>query len=183
LIGSDTPYLLYVGKPIARHNIRSMLEAFGRLVRKKGIGSQFLVIGTSLPGINVAALVKNLGLEDRVVMIGHADHDLISRAYAAADLSVYASSYEGFGIPVLESMACGTPTITLNNSAFPEFAGGVALLADDARPETLAAAMERVLTDGALREQMRRDGPIRAQQYLWPDIARKTMDVIRSVAG
>ena len=99
----------------------------------------------------------------------------------ASSLLIYPSSYEGFGMPVLEAMACAVPTIALDNTAFPEFAGGVAYLARDAEVDTLAQAMDEVLHDEAMRRQMRRDGPLRARDYDWQPLAQRTMDLIQTL--
>jgi glycosyltransferase involved in cell wall biosynthesis len=91
---------------------------------------------------------------------------------------VYPSSYEGFGMPVLEAMACGTPVIALNNTAFPEFAGDVACLLPDAEVETLERGFTDLLADDARRRQMRIDGPRRAAAYDWRIVTRKYLDLM-----
>ena len=97
-------------------------------------------------------------------------------------LLIYPSSYEGFGMPVLEAMACGTPVIALDNTAFPEFAGGVAHLLPDARVETLTEGMARVLGDPALRRRMAEAGPNRAAGYDWRLITRRYLDLMIPIA-
>ena len=113
-----------------------------------------------------------------MVVRGYAGHDEMPVIYSAADLFVYPSSYEGFGMPVLEAMACGTPLITLNNTAFPEFAAGVAHLLDDAQVPTLKEGIHAVLSDRAWREQMSRDGPKRAAAYDWHIVTRRYLDLM-----
>lgn len=184
VLGVDAPYLLYVGKPIRRHNIRPMLEAFKLLVERGRADHRFLFIGAALPGLDVAAIVRELGLAERVTLVGHADHETIRLAYNAAELFVYASDYEGFGMPVLEAMACGTPTVALNRTAIPEFAHGVAHLVERGDAETLALAYARVLDDDSLRRGMRELGPRRARDYEWRIVAARTMDLLtRLVSG
>jgi glycosyltransferase involved in cell wall biosynthesis len=123
-----------------------------------------------------------LGIAEHVVTVGHADHDDIALAYNAADVLIYPSSYEGFGLPVLEAMACGTPVIALNNTAFPEFAGGVACLLPDAEVQTLAKGLTDLLSDDGRREKMRIDGPSRAAAYDWRIITRRYVELIRPLA-
>ena len=178
ILGQDVPYILYVGKPIRRHNIAPMLQAYDRLVRQGATEHRFLFIGASLPGLNVASLVADLGLEDRVTIVGHADPEIVALAMQASSLLIYPSSYEGFGMPVLEAMACGVPAIALDNTAFPEFAAGVAYLARDAEIDTLFQAMDEVLHDEGMRRQMRQDGPVRARDYDWRALAHQTMDLV-----
>jgi glycosyltransferase involved in cell wall biosynthesis len=94
---------------------------------------------------------------------------------------VYPSSYEGFGMPVLEAMACGTPVIALNNTAFPDFAGGVALLLPDAQVQTLEDGILQVLNDAGLRSQMMEAGPRRAASYDWRIVTRMYLDLLESL--
>jgi glycosyltransferase involved in cell wall biosynthesis len=102
--------------------------------------------------------------------------------YNAAALFIYPSSYEGFGMPVLEAMACGAPVIALDNTAFPEFAGGIAHLLPDARVETLVAGMRNVLDNAELRKRMAEEGPRRAAQYDWRLITRRYLDLMIPLA-
>jgi len=108
----------------------------------------------------------------------YATHDELVEAYNAADVFIYPSDYEGFGMPVLEAMACGTPTITLDNSAFPEFAGGIAHFARDGSSAALADALGEVVQSPSIRAMTRRDGPARAETYRWRNIAARTMNIL-----
>lgn len=181
VLGEDAPFILYVGKPIRRHNIAPMLEAYSRLLRRAATEHRFLFIGAGLPGIDVAPLVADLGLEDHVTLVSQADPETVALAMQASSLLIYPSSYEGFGMPVLEAMACGVPAIALDNTAFPEFAAGVAYLARDAQVDTLVQAMDEVLHDAAMRRQMRQDGPVRARDYDWRGLAQRTMDLVEGL--
>ena len=96
---------------------------------------------------------------------------------------VYPSLYEGFGLPVVEAMACGTPVITSNRASLPEVAGDAALLIDPTRPDDLAAAMSALMSDGALHDELRRKGLARAEGFTWEAVARKTMEVYRAVCA
>jgi glycosyltransferase involved in cell wall biosynthesis len=96
---------------------------------------------------------------------------------------VYPSSYEGFGMPVLEAMACGTPVITLNNTSFPEFALGVAHLLEDAAIPTLSRGIDTVLGDAVLRKRMSRQGPSRAAAYDWHLITRRYLELMLSLVN
>jgi glycosyltransferase involved in cell wall biosynthesis len=98
-------------------------------------------------------------------------------------LFVYPSLYEGFGLPVLEAMACGTPVITSNRSALPEVAGDAALLVEPTCPEGLAAAMASIMTDGELRQALRAKGLVRASAFTWDAVAQKTLAIYRAVGG
>ncbi len=176
------PYILFVGKLSARRHIADLIDGFSRLIRRIDLPHGLVLIGPDSSEQNVPSHVARLGLGERVLHRTFAAHEELVEAYNAADLFIYPSDYEGFGIPVLESLACGTPVVTLNNSAFPEFAGGIAHFARDGSAESLEEAMETALFSTEIRERTRREGPLRADAYRWRDIAAKTMDVLAEAA-
>ena len=183
LFGADVPYITYVGKPTERRNLSALIKAFAELKTKHRLPHKFLIVGADLPGTSpFRRVIAELGLDNEVVIRGHATHEEMVSVYNAAALFIYPSSYEGFGMPVLEAMACGTPVIALNNTAFPEFAGGIAHLLPDAQIETLVDGMRHVLSDEPLRQRMARDGPRRAADYDWRLITRRYLDLMIPVA-
>lgn len=181
VLGEDTPFILYVGKPTRRRNLPNLIRAFARLKQEQHLPHKLLLIGTALPGASFGSLVAELGLTRDVVMVPYADHDEIALAYNAGDMLVYPSDYEGFGMPVLEAMACGTPVIALDNTAFPEFAGGVACLLPDGGVNTLARAIQELLRDTDRRALMAREGPRRAAEYDWRVITRHYLDLMAAL--
>ena len=179
LFGSDVPFILYVGKPTERRNLSSLVRAFGALKKEKKIPHKFLIAGADLPGTSpFRKIIVEEGLSDDVFVRGYVGHDEMPLVYNSADLLVYPSSYEGFGMPVLEAMACGTPVIALDNTAFPEFAGGVACLLKDAKMAALKEGMEAVLSNRTWRAQMSQDGPRRAADYDWRLLTRRYLDLM-----
>jgi glycosyltransferase involved in cell wall biosynthesis len=182
VLGEDVPFLLYVGKPTKRRNLPNLLRAFAHLKRARRLPHKLLLIGTALPGTSFQQLVDELALGSEIVTIPHAPHAEIALAYNACSVMLYPSSYEGFGMPVLEAMACGAPVVTLNNTAFPEFAGGIARLLPDAEVDTLIGGIEEVLGDMAQRAHMRSAGPRRAADYDWRIIARRYLDLLIPLA-
>ncbi len=180
--GSDRPYILFVGKLSKRRNIPELIAAFARLKREHQLCHGLLLIGQNSVGQNVMQLAKGCAVADAVVHREFENHEALINIYNAADLFIYPSSYEGFGIPVLEAMACGVPTIALNNSAFVEFASG-AYLCKDSSADELYRGMSAVLSSKELQAELRRKGMMRAKDYGWDEIARKTMDVLAEVAG
>lgn len=182
VFGEDRPFILYVGKPTKRRNLPNLLQAFARLIREEGLPHRLLLIGSSLPGTSFAGEIRRLGLEADVVDLPYAEHDEIVQAYNACELFVYPSSYEGFGLPVLEAMACGAPVIALDNTAFPEFAGGIAMLLPDAQPATLAEGMLKAIRDPAIRARMAEAGPKRAAAYDWHLVTRMYLDLLLELA-
>src|SRR5581483_11769385 len=133
--------------------------------------------------IPVAPLIGALGLSDHVVTVDYASHEELVLAYNASTLLVYPSAYEGFGLPVLEAMACGTPVLALDNTAVPEFAGGVARLLPDAAVDRLAAAIAELVADGPARARMAEAGPRRAAHYDWHRITRRYLDLLEGLAA
>jgi glycosyltransferase involved in cell wall biosynthesis len=183
ILGSDSPFILHVGKPTERRNISALVKAFGSLKEHHGIPHKLVIVGADQPGRSpFREVVADLGLGSDVKVLGYADHHELVRIYNATDLLVYPSCYEGFGMPVLEAMACGTPVIALNNTAFPEFAKGVATLLPNAEVSTLKDGIMRVLTDSSLRERMREDGPKRAAHYDWRLVTRRYLDLMTPLA-
>jgi glycosyltransferase involved in cell wall biosynthesis len=178
VLGEDVPFILYVGKPTRRRNLPNLIKAFAQLKRERRLPHKLLLIGTALPGTSYAPLVSDLALTRDVVMVPYAAHDDIALAYNAGDVLVYPSEYEGFGMPVLEAMACGMPVIALDNTAFPEFAGGIAWLLPDGAVDTLARAIADLLPDAATRERMAREGPRRAAEYDWRLVTRRYLDLM-----
>lgn len=182
IFGADAPFIVYVGKPTERRNLSSLIKAFAELKKEK-IPHKLLLVGTALPGTSpFRRVINEMNLEDEVFTIDYVTHDEMFLVYNAASLLVYPSSYEGFGMPVLEAMACGTPVIALDNTAFPEFAGGIAHLLKDAQVSTLKDGIRAVLSDAAWRAQMAKDGPKRAAAYDWRLVARKYLDLMIPLA-
>ena len=182
LFGADLRYLVYVGKPTARRRLTPLLHAYAQLKHEGVIGQKLLIVGADLPGRSpVRRVIGELGIDADVVLLGYVAYDRMPLVYGGADLLVYPSSYEGFGLPVLEAMACGTPVIALNNTAFPEFAAGVACLLQDGDIDTLKRGIRDVLTDRELRARMARDGPRRAAAYDWSIVARRYLDLMTSL--
>ena len=124
--------------------------------------------------------VTALGLNDSVMFLGPVAEADLPALYAGAELFVFPSLYEGFGLPVLEAMACGTPVICSNVSSLPEVAGTAALQVDPRDTDALAAAMDRVLGDEALAEELRQRGLQQAARFTWAQTAQQTLAVYRS---
>lgn len=178
VMGADVPFVSYVGKPTERRNLAALIRAFALLKSKRRVPQRLLIVGADLPGDSpFREVISELGLEREVVVRGYASREEMVLVYNATDLLVYPSSYEGFGMPVLEAMACGTPVVAMNNTAFPEFAGGVAHLLPDARVETLEAGMWEILEDPARRARMAAEGPRRAESYDWRLVTRRYLDL------
>jgi len=183
IFGSDVPFILYVGKPTERRNLSPLIRAFGLLKREKKIPHKLLIAGADLPGTSpFRRVIAEEGLGNEVAVLGYVKHPDLVVVYNAADLFIYPSSHEGFGMPVLEAMACGTPLIALDNTAFPEFAGGVAHLLKDATVPTLKEGIDAVLSNPGWGKRMSQEGPKRAAYYDWHLIVRRYLDLMIPLA-
>lgn len=178
--GVGPRYLLYVGTLQPRKNLARVIAAFAILAGRPAADGVQLVLAGKQGWLyeDLAAQVNRLGLAGRVLFPGYiADGDLPALLSGALAF-VYPSLYEGFGIPVLEAGACGVPVITSNTSSLPEVAGDAALLVDPHDVDAIAAAMERLLTDDALRAELIRRGHENVKRFSWEKCARETLAVL-----
>lgn len=175
--GLDAPYLFYAGSLSPRKNIPLLLRALQALGAR--IPHRLVVTaGKSWRDRAVFDTVRQLGLDDRFVRLGAVDEADLAALYAGADAFVFPSLYEGFGLPVLEAMACGCPVICSNASALPEAAGDAALLVDPADVEAWSAAILRVVGDVAYAATLRARGTARAAALTWERCARGFENVV-----
>jgi glycosyltransferase involved in cell wall biosynthesis len=178
--GLPERFILFVGTIEPRKNITRLVEAFATL-RFCDIATLKLVIGGAKGWFyeDVFARVEELGLEGQVMFPGYIPISELPLWYNAAELFVYPSLYEGFGLPPLEAMACGTPVVAASTSSLPEVVGEAGLTVDPLDVEELAEAMKRVLNDEALRQEMRERGLKRAKGFSWTKTAQETVQVYR----
>jgi len=181
--GLEGPFLLSVGSLEPGKNRERLLQAFARL-RAGGLKHTLVVAGQRAWRYEgEEPLARRLGLADSVRFLGHVPQADLPALYSAADLFVFPSLYEGFGLPALEALACGTPVVASNVSALPEVVGDAALQVSPLDVEGLAGAMERLLCDDRLRGDLRERGLARAAQFSWEKAARQTVEVYRWAAG
>jgi glycosyltransferase involved in cell wall biosynthesis len=178
-------YVLFVGTLEPRKNIAFLLQAFSRLLAERPQDDVQLVVagGRGWGDGQPIATMEALNIRPRVIFTDFVEDDDLPDLYRGAQMFVYPSLYEGFGLPVVEAMACGTPVITSNRASLPEVAGDAALLIDPTRPDDLAAAMSALMSSGALHEELRWKGLARAKAFTWEAVARKTMGVYRAVCA
>jgi glycosyltransferase involved in cell wall biosynthesis len=183
--GLPARFVLFVGTIEPRKNVDGLLRAFHYLRAKYGAAETGLVIAGGRGWLydQVLALAHELDLTESTYFLGRVpDHDL-HRLYVAARCHVHAAHYEGFGLPPLEAMACGTPTIVSNVSSLPEVVGDAALLVNPENVEEIAIALHRLLNDDHLHAELREKGHQRARCYSWELAARRTLEVYRQVAA
>lgn len=178
------PYVLFVGTLQPRKNLALLIEAFARLRAGWDAAAAGPAPRLALGGKkgwlydSLFAQVQSLGLADEVRFLGYvADADL-PVLISGATVAVLPSLYEGFGLPALEALACGTPLLAADASALPEITGDAALLIDPYDPDAWAAGLRRVLTDPDLRADLTRRGPARAAGFTWARTAAETLRVL-----
>jgi len=179
--GVGQPYILYVGALESRKNLPRLLAAYARL-REWSEQWRLVIVGARKWKFSpIFDTVQALGLEPHVHFTGYVADEHLPALYAGADLFAFPSLYEGFGLPVLEAMACGTPVVTSNTSSLPEVAGDAAILVDPTDVEQIANAMWLVLSQPDVAAALREKGLARAAQFTWERTARETIAVYERV--
>jgi glycosyltransferase involved in cell wall biosynthesis len=177
----SAPFIVAVSTLQPRKNYVRLIQAFARL-STQGVN---LVIAGGKGWLfeTIFAEVERLRLQERVIFPGFVADDDLPALYSAARLLAYPSLYEGFGLPMLEAMACGTPVVASTASCLPEVAGDAARLVSPTDVEALAMALDEVLTDEALRADLIAKGHARAGQFTWDQAARQLLGIYRELAG
>jgi glycosyltransferase involved in cell wall biosynthesis len=176
-------YILYLGTLEPRKNIEALVAACERLWGQRRSRPDLVLAGGT--GWRTRSLMRRIArsaFRDKIHQAGYAPRELACELYRAAEVFVYPSLAEGFGLPVAEAMACGTPVVVSTAEALQEVAGGAALLAEPQDIAGLARQIELALEDGAIRERLRRDGLARAAEFSWKAAADATAAVLREAA-
>ena len=164
--GLIQPYVLYLGSIEPRKNVDVLIRAYATLRRDRQIPHQLVIAGPALRLFQeVLDLPAALGIEQDVRFLGIVAPDDVSPLFGGADAFCYLAGYEGFGYPALEAMACGAPVLAANTASLPEVLGDAALLVDPHKPGDVARGLERLLTDGDLRNLLRARGLKRATHF------------------
>jgi glycosyltransferase involved in cell wall biosynthesis len=179
--GLDAPYILYVGTIEPRKNLVRLAQAFARL-KKRGLSHKLLIVGQAGWQVGpVYAEVERLGLTRDVIFTGYVPLEDLPPLYTLAESLAFPSLYEGFGLPVIEAMACGTPVVTSRSSSLGEISGDAALLIDPLSVDELEEALYRIHADPSLRACLREKGVARAALFTWETTARATLDLYKQV--
>ena len=177
-------FLLAPGGLSRNKNIPRLLAAM-HMLRKKGRRESLVLLGDKEdPEFErVSAGVRRFSLDGTILLPGFVPREDLPAFYNAASVVVYPALYEGFGLPVLEAMACGTPIVTSNTSSLPEIAGGAALLVDPKNPGQIVPAVQQLLTDETLRTEFSSRGVLQSRRFTWKKAAEKTLEVFLEVAA
>ncbi len=183
IYGIDGPFLLYVGRIQARKNLIRLVEAIAAL-KKRGAPHKLVIAGRQdFQAAQLVAKVAELGLGQDVVFTGYVPTQDLPKFYSAAEAFVFPSIFEGFGLPVIEAMACGAAVVTSYGSSLEEVAGDAALLADPHSTESITSAIDRVLRDDAWREELRRRGVARAKQFSYDRAAAQVVQLYEALGN
>lgn len=174
-------YIFYVGAIEPRKNLVRLATAFKAAVERSPELTTRLVLAGRRGWLteSIDAGLQDLGLGDRLLMPGHVPFEDLPALLHGARAVGYVSLYEGFGLPPLEAMACGTPVVASYNSSIPEVVGDAGLLVDPCNVNDIATALHRIMTDDALRADLAHKSLRRAQQFSWTKTAELTMGTYR----
>ena len=170
-------FIVHVGTIEPRKNLPLLFEVIAN-------SNQHLVVAGKLGWLTepILAKVKELGVEERVTFTGYVADDDLPALISAADVLAMPSKYEGFGLPILEAMACGTPVIASNTSSLPEVGGDAALYARPDDGASWAQLIDRVTSDAELRSALREKGFKQAAKFKWGTMARETAEIYRMIS-
>jgi glycosyltransferase involved in cell wall biosynthesis len=179
--GTEPPYLLAVGGVSPRKNTRRLIEAFARWRARGGYRAAY---GLRVSGISLDPEFQGGGapLTQGVSLLGYVDKAELRRQYAGAAAFLYPSVYEGFGLPIIEAMASGTPVLTSRTASAPEIAGEAAVLVDPFSVESIESGLEEV-TNPEVAGRLRELGRERARRFQWSSAAARTIEVYRELAA
>ena len=178
---TPTVKILHVGHCGPYKNVEGILRALPLVIRQIQERVELIKVGGPFTPEQLT-LISRLRVEDHVRHLGQVSDDTLPGIYREADLVVMPSLHEGFGLPVLEAMACGTPVVASDRGSLPEVMGDAGIMVDDpTNPSELAAGMVRVIKDERLRDDLRARGLARAATFTWERTARATLEVYRDV--
>ncbi|MFL9902129.1 glycosyltransferase family 1 protein [Paraburkholderia fungorum] len=162
-------YFLGISNGKGHKNNKNVIQGF----IDANLGDKVKLLFAGAPSKEITSFIKSIGAEDRIRFMGRISETELATLYRGALALIFPSLYEGFGLPIVESMACGTPVITSNCTAMPEVAGGAAILVDPLSPAQIADAVNRIHGNAELRRTMAEKGVSRARDFKWSDVAEK----------
>lgn len=177
-------FILFVGTIEPRKNLPRLMAAVAEIRRRLSNPPHLVLVGALGWGVrDLTHGIESLGLQESILLPGYVPYPDLPAFYNLCEVFVYPSLYEGFGLPVLEAMACGAPAVTSNDSSLGEIAGSAAALVDPRDTEALTQSLERLLTEADWREELRRRGLKRAAEFSWERTAREVLALYSRVAG
>jgi len=175
------PYLLFVGNPKPHKNLDNVIKAFARALEIHPFEADLVCVGDrGSIEFKIQQRASQLGISDRLKLLGHVDDEALPALYQGATLFLFPTLYEGFGLPVVEAMASGAPVVTSNTSALKEVAEGYAHLVNPLDVEEIAKAIAQCMADEDHRDALTKLGLRRAEDFRWTRTAEQTLDVYTS---
>lgn len=175
------PYILFIGRIEEKKNIRNMIKAYG-LLRKEAKTEHQLVLagspGFGYEGIKAEIAKLPLEIQKDIIEAGYISEEEYVRRLQEADIFLFTTNFEGFGMPIVEAFACGTPVVTSNVSCMPEIAGSAALTVNPRKPLEIAAALSRLINSPKLKQDLIFKGRMRARLFSWEKAAHETLAVL-----
>ncbi|MDY6794798.1 MAG: glycosyltransferase family 1 protein [Actinomycetota bacterium] len=182
--GLGEGFLFTVGAVHTRRNLERLIEAAAESSRRMNVGMELLILGKPAPfspPVDIEGTTRHCGMEGRVRHVEFVSDEDLLLLYNACGLFVYPSLYEGFGLPVIEAMACGTAVACSNTTSLPEVAGEAAVYFNPKNVGEIADAIERISSDGSFREELEKRSLARASSFSWPRAAEETLEVFAAV--
>lgn len=177
-------YFFSLGTLEPRKNIVRLIEAFIQLKQEGDVGHKLVITGRKgWLYKEILERIQKSPFSQDIVFTDFVDDEDLPFLYSGAEMFLYPSLYEGFGLPVLEAMACGTPVITSNLSSLPEVMGEAGILIDPLKVEEIVLAMEKLSTDKELREELQKKGLERAKLFSWERAAKETLELYKEMLG
>jgi glycosyltransferase involved in cell wall biosynthesis len=176
-------FAVFVGTLEPRKNLSALVEAMGILSRHDWDGTLILAGGSGLAEPEIDSEIERLRLGPRVRKLGYVPPDHLPTIYRRAHILVNPSHWEGFGLPPLEAMACGVPTVVSDIPAHREVGGEAAVYVDPDDPQSMADGIERAWSDDVLRKRLVERGILRAREFTWDEAARKTLTLYTRLGG
>lgn len=177
-------YILYMGELHPRKNIIGLLKAYGKLDIKLREDYNLVLAGVSKNknfSNKLAKTIKNLDIKKQIKQLGFITDNDLPKLYSGAKFLAYPSLFEGFGLPVLESLSCGVPVITSNSSTLPEVAGNAGILIDPKNIGQIKSAMEKLLLDEQFYQDLKNRCPEQASKFSWQKTAKETLAVYEEI--
>lgn len=181
-LGIEGPFILFIGALTKRKNVEGLIRAYHILKKESKIEHKLVLLGERIfYSDSIFSAIEELNLKDDVIMIGRRPHTELPLFYSGADLFVFPTFSEGFGLPPLEAMACGTPVVASNVTSVPEVVGDAAVKVDPYKVEDIAEGMYRILSDSCLRYNLISKGIEHANTFTWHRAATQTLSAYKTI--
>jgi glycosyltransferase involved in cell wall biosynthesis len=178
----DKPFILYIGGFSPRKNVKSLIISFSEIYKDLQKEYQLLLVGANKDdGNSLKQLITNVNMDSKIKFTGFVPEEVLPIFYNTCDVFVYPSLYEGFGLPPLEAMSCGTPVITSNISSIPEVVGDGGILIDPFNTESLKNALKDILNNDCKRRELGLKALERASHFSWKNTTKKTIEVYEKI--